>query len=277
MYINIGRNEPCPCGSGNKFKKCHGGVNAGITPRAAADEPLNINPRLTYDGKIGRMREDFCADFIKRKQEIFPEITKAQAEAVMLTGESITCGKGCWFCCTQYVDASIQESEAIVYYLSRNGKALQSFLQDYPEWRERVRDAGDSFEKIIHRWEKGPDGKWRDRKSVQGGLAAMYAYATANIPCPFLADGICSIYYVRPYNCAGCYATTPAELCQPLNRSKAKIHTSVPPRIVDDTAFYFENLAQPVQSLMPVTVHKILTRGLEAVRELTGLRELPEK
>ena len=23
-YANIGRNEPCPCGSGNKFKKCHG-------------------------------------------------------------------------------------------------------------------------------------------------------------------------------------------------------------------------------------------------------------
>ena len=23
-YENIGRNEPCPCGSGKKFKKCHG-------------------------------------------------------------------------------------------------------------------------------------------------------------------------------------------------------------------------------------------------------------
>ena len=22
----IGRNEPCPCGSGKKFKKCHGGT-----------------------------------------------------------------------------------------------------------------------------------------------------------------------------------------------------------------------------------------------------------
>ncbi|MFT0211055.1 SEC-C metal-binding domain-containing protein [Pseudomonas sp. F1_0610] len=21
---NIGRNDPCPCGSGSKFKKCHG-------------------------------------------------------------------------------------------------------------------------------------------------------------------------------------------------------------------------------------------------------------
>jgi preprotein translocase subunit SecA len=26
-YAGVGRNEPCPCGSGKKFKKCHG---AGI-------------------------------------------------------------------------------------------------------------------------------------------------------------------------------------------------------------------------------------------------------
>ncbi|MCL5016127.1 MAG: SEC-C metal-binding domain-containing protein [Patescibacteria group bacterium] len=23
-FINVGRNDPCPCGSGKKFKKCHG-------------------------------------------------------------------------------------------------------------------------------------------------------------------------------------------------------------------------------------------------------------
>jgi preprotein translocase subunit SecA len=23
-FENVGRNEPCPCGSGKKFKKCHG-------------------------------------------------------------------------------------------------------------------------------------------------------------------------------------------------------------------------------------------------------------
>jgi hypothetical protein len=26
--VKVGRNEPCPCGSGKKFKKCHGGVDA---------------------------------------------------------------------------------------------------------------------------------------------------------------------------------------------------------------------------------------------------------
>ncbi|MBA2708909.1 MAG: SEC-C domain-containing protein [Gemmatimonadaceae bacterium] len=23
-WSNVGRNDPCPCGSGRKFKKCHG-------------------------------------------------------------------------------------------------------------------------------------------------------------------------------------------------------------------------------------------------------------
>ncbi len=27
VYANVGRNEPCPCGSGNKFKKCHGAAS----------------------------------------------------------------------------------------------------------------------------------------------------------------------------------------------------------------------------------------------------------
>jgi uncharacterized protein YecA (UPF0149 family) len=25
----VGRNEPCPCGSGKKYKKCHGATGAG--------------------------------------------------------------------------------------------------------------------------------------------------------------------------------------------------------------------------------------------------------
>jgi hypothetical protein len=28
----IGRNDPCPCGSGKKYKKCHGAATAAPTP-----------------------------------------------------------------------------------------------------------------------------------------------------------------------------------------------------------------------------------------------------
>ena len=26
-FENVGRNEPCPCGSGKKYKKCHGAAS----------------------------------------------------------------------------------------------------------------------------------------------------------------------------------------------------------------------------------------------------------
>ena len=37
-WSTVGRNDPCPCGSGKKFKKCHGAPRAnGDAWRAAAD------------------------------------------------------------------------------------------------------------------------------------------------------------------------------------------------------------------------------------------------
>jgi len=41
----IGRNEPCPCGSGKKYKKCCGYINAyviGLMPMKRAGTPLEI-------------------------------------------------------------------------------------------------------------------------------------------------------------------------------------------------------------------------------------------
>ena len=34
--VKTKRNDPCPCGSGKKYKKCHGGASAPATPAAAA-------------------------------------------------------------------------------------------------------------------------------------------------------------------------------------------------------------------------------------------------
>ena len=43
----LGRNGPCPCGSGKKFKKCHGRIDGGgETPRPAPVSPRapNLKP-----------------------------------------------------------------------------------------------------------------------------------------------------------------------------------------------------------------------------------------
>jgi preprotein translocase subunit SecA len=51
--IKVGPNEPCPCGSGKKFKKCHGAPAkaAAAAPRAVA--ALNAAPAASGDGNGG--------------------------------------------------------------------------------------------------------------------------------------------------------------------------------------------------------------------------------
>lgn len=53
----IGRNEPCPCGSGVKYKKCHG----GIAPRPAASLPA---PKPQFTGK--RIEADEIPPAVRR-------------------------------------------------------------------------------------------------------------------------------------------------------------------------------------------------------------------
>jgi SEC-C motif len=36
MVLKVGRNQPCPCGSGKKYKKCHGSFTAAPPPLRAA-------------------------------------------------------------------------------------------------------------------------------------------------------------------------------------------------------------------------------------------------
>jgi len=39
----VGRNDPCPCGSGKKYKKCHGsGEGSGTAPRPAAPHGVQV-------------------------------------------------------------------------------------------------------------------------------------------------------------------------------------------------------------------------------------------
>jgi hypothetical protein len=43
--MKVGRNEPCPCGSGKKFKKCHIGASPTVNP--PADVPVRFAGQLS--------------------------------------------------------------------------------------------------------------------------------------------------------------------------------------------------------------------------------------
>jgi Fe-S-cluster containining protein len=85
---------------------------------------------------------------------------------------------------------------------------------------------------------------------------AQARYARQNICCPFLEGNLCSIYEVRTYNCAGFYATTPPEWCNPSNPHEPKIYRSkLPGEVILDLTFYHKPLRTPVFSVMPFVVY----------------------
>ncbi len=95
--------------------------------------------------------------------------------------------------------------------------------------------------------------------------------------CPFLQNGTCSIYPVRPYVCAAFSATTPAQWCSPYYPRVPKLYRIMPERLkVPDLSFYYKCLSGPVISSMPLTVYEILEGGpgyLSTVPGLEGLKE----
>ncbi len=62
-YANVGRNDPCPCGSGKKFKKCHyltmDAMDNGIEKNTVRDKHIEYYPELSFDPDTGKDKEGF--------------------------------------------------------------------------------------------------------------------------------------------------------------------------------------------------------------------------
>jgi hypothetical protein len=56
-FKNVGRNEPCPCGSGKKFKKCHGENQAwqgNTAPEATEADSANADGGASSEGEAAQ-------------------------------------------------------------------------------------------------------------------------------------------------------------------------------------------------------------------------------
>ena len=54
MNNKIGRNDPCPCGSGKKYKKCHMGRESELPGGAVSGAPVRVD--AIRPGKVSPMR-----------------------------------------------------------------------------------------------------------------------------------------------------------------------------------------------------------------------------
>ena len=76
-----GRNEPCPCGSGKKFKKCHGEIAlAPVTPRISRAERLRTIEAQLDNEYIGRLSRAELAelDLVRLPGDALVELVRRQ-------------------------------------------------------------------------------------------------------------------------------------------------------------------------------------------------------
>ena len=271
------RNAPCPCGSGKKFKRCCGASPPPVPVRSGSKiDYLALNRAIAYKGKIGKIREDFCRQYIARKQTSLKEIEKDQADKVAAMGETITCRKGCSTCCTQYIQGTLQECEAIVYYLYQHESVLAEFLRAYPVWRAKVRQNESVFRNMkdviarncIEGFTAKNDRDYQD---------ANTRFLLLNIPCPFLSKGACSIHEVRPWTCAKPVATTPSEWCHPSTNVKNDAPNVYVSRLTPVEMPLYRDTGALNLLLVHLGVYEILEGGYMWLSDIPGLQGLDKE
>lgn len=232
------------------------------------------NRAEAYSGYIGIKRKQFCLDYIKKKKDILQKVRARQIAAVSKSGKAISCQKGCTYCCLAYMQANIQECEAIVHYLYQNRKALLNFIRSYPVWREKLRQNGDIFIICGDSWlQECQPGDSAEKTSALKEMEVEYR--RQNLPCPFLSEGSCSIYEVRPFTCAAIVATTPPERCRPESPDSPNTYI-ISAAEVFDNVFYYNRIEGTVLAFMPLTVYSILTGGYQLLAGIPGLEGLDE-
>lgn len=271
--MNPGRNDPCPCGSGKKFKKCC--IEPSSRSTALTLSPIEISRLTAYKGDVGQERKEWCEAFISWKTKQLNKITTGQKHIEISAGKHISCSKSCWFCCSQYVGASLQECDAIVYWLSQRDNVRNAFLTQYPSWRKSIRNHEDVFGQVN---QAGSDSMSRlyDARASGVFMQKAEAYFQLNILCPFLYNGACSIYPVRPFVCASLVAISPPEYCKSSSASAPVLLLGAPSPDLHPS--YFRGPQDSVMfSPAALLVHEIINGGFIYLNDLPGMNGLEEE
>lgn len=128
------------------------------------------------------------------------------ADAQRLSEQSdktVTCREGCGVCCHQLVPIVPIEARWLVEYVeSMPGDRMAIVHSRFGDAVCQLRGT--------HLLDQGMEAGTLTGQPLRH-LAAEYFHL--RIPCPFLEDGSCSIYTVRPFSCREYLVTSPAEAC----------------------------------------------------------------
>ncbi|MDF3129461.1 SEC-C metal-binding domain-containing protein [Kiritimatiellaeota bacterium B1221] len=269
MSEKIGVNAPCPCGSGKKYKKCC--RDSPIPPTQSPDIFERVR-KDAYRGRVGRERKRWCGKFLTWKTQRLKKLTEDQRKAQKELECKISCFKGCNHCCSQFVGATLQEAEGIVHWLYDNNEKRKKFIRQYPKWREKVRKHESIFQAVTEAGSRSFQNRG-DKKLRDELLCKSQSYGMLDIKCPFLDDGACMIYPVRPFVCAAHSVTSPPEHCKATSNTpplalNTEFNPGTPP------AYFRGDEKLTIYAPVPQMVFEILHGGYLYLKHIPGLRGL---
>jgi hypothetical protein len=261
------RNQPCPCGSGLKFKKCHGLSGARLPPL----QPYQVNRAIAYLGRLGRAREQFCQRYTRFKQAGLAEASRGLREEIESKGERVTCGRGCAHCCYVYVFATLQEAECIVHYLYEHQDALTHFRASFQEWKKGLRPIAASLPRLDALQGKTLRGEATAAEKEEFDTE-LTRYAARHVDCPFLRDDACTVYEVRPFVCAGVVSASPSAWCARDNphAGEAKLYKTEF-NLEIDLPYFLKSTNKVLYGCMPEMVHELLEGGYLFLSRIEGM------
>jgi Fe-S-cluster containining protein len=219
-------------------------------------------------GSYGAWRREFC----KKYRDLLAQSRNNSFNSLVKTldskGETISCRKGCTYCCSHYVAVPLAHGIVIVDYLYNRKESLKQFVLNYEKWRNK------GYE-ISH---------INDQTRIQAFSSSLpindiievtrplsLRYLEMDITCPFLLNNTCLIYAVRPLPCSGQYSVSPADWCAPSSGKKAAIYQLVPD---DEDLMRILQLADPRLMLyeltLPIMIYKLLTEGVSSVMPMNA-------
>lgn len=202
-----GRNDPCPCGSGRKYKKCCMGAfkeaafinyqgREALYPveeaKMACDKFMLL---LAEAARLKNVNEKNGLEILRQLYYLFDGVQNHFTPYY-------SCKAGCSYCCYPYVGASMIESRLAKKYIQGNFSA----------------DIKHSFFSKICRHENDYLPLSETGGTDAGRLQAEYF--AKQVPCPFLSENnTCMIYTVRPLACRALAVISDPEECR-LDRVK---------------------------------------------------------
>lgn len=229
--------------------------------------------RKAYKGVSGARRKQFCDEYRRVLPQIYSNLHNGYIKTLK-EGEQISCKKGCFYCCYQHVAVSLAHGIVIVDYLYSHDVVLNNFLNNYPQWKE---SAGDISRKLDAEFnlaiqERSPTAILRHSNNPLSS-----SYFDIQVPCPLLLNSSCSIYEVRPLNCAGHYSTSPCEWCSKSSPKEPRIEEVLPGESDMIKFISLPNVTPNLflhQSTIPIMVYELLVDGLPAFLSKSGMNSV---